>query len=226
MFKFLNAILPDFAKKSSVRLSRSLFKAHWENLDKDLTKYELSERHIKNLTALTNREEMLKLLPKNGVVAELGVDEGSFSQKIIEISCPKKLFLVDVWGSARYNKMKQEQVEKLFSDELAIGKVEICLGFSTEVVKNFNEELFDWIYIDTDHSYKTTIAELESYRTKLKANGIIAGHDFRIGNWNGMVRYGVIEAVYEFCVKYDWELIYITMENVDFPSFAIRKIEA
>lgn len=39
-----------------------------------------------------------------------------------------------------------------------------------------------------------------------------------------MVRYGVIEAVYEFCAKYDWELLYITAENEGNPSFAIRRI--
>jgi hypothetical protein len=72
--------------------------------------------------------------------------------------------------------------------------------------------------------YKTTTDELQSYHLKIKPNGIIAGHDFILGNWDGIVRYGVIEAVYEFCVKYNWEIIYLTTELYTNPSFAIRKI--
>jgi hypothetical protein len=69
-----------------------------------------------------------------------------------------------------------------------------------------------------------TIAELNLYSKKIKQGGIIAGHDYIIGNWTDMIRYGVIEAVYEFCVNNEWEIIYITMELNENPSFAIRKI--
>jgi len=62
------------------------------------------------------------------------------------------------------------------------------------------------------------------YRTKVKENGIIAGHDYIVGNWNGLIRYGVIEAVHEFCLKYDWEILFITAELSNNPSFAIRRI--
>ena len=59
----------------------------------------------------------------------------------------------------------------------------------------------------------------------MKKGGIIAGHDYIIGNWNDGHRYGVIEAVREFCLKYHWEMIYLTHELDDHPSFAIREME-
>ena len=37
-------------------------------------------------------------------------------------------------------------------------------------------------------------------------------------------RFGVIEAVYQFCVEEDWELLYLTLENAANGSFAVRKI--
>ena len=55
-------------------------------------------------------------------------------------------------------------------------------------------------------------------------DGIIAGHDYILGNWDGLVRYGVIESVYEFCVRYNWEIIFLTTELNNSPSFAIRRI--
>ncbi len=143
---------------------------------------------------------------------------------IININKPKKLHLIDLWGSNRYNQGKRKSVENRFAKMIKENLVEINIGLSTTVVDLFDDFYFDWIYIDTCHSYETTIAELESYRKKVKENGIIAGHDYILGNWNDVVRYGVIEAVNEFCVKYDWEILYLTAELSNNPSFAIRKI--
>jgi predicted O-methyltransferase YrrM len=129
-----------------------------------------------------------------------------------------------VWSSERYNQEKRKEVEMKFKNEIGLQKVVINLGYSTSVVNNFEDSYFDWIYIDTNHSYETTKEELNLYSPKIKKGGIIAGHDYIVGYWNGLVKYGVIEAVNEFCICNDWELVYLTMENRDPRSFAIRKM--
>jgi hypothetical protein len=205
---------------------RPLTKKFNKKISSAIPKYELTDEHVKNAKLLATREDLLKLLPKDGVVAELGVDTGGFSEKIFSITSPKKMHLIDLWGDKRYNQLKRAGVEAKFAKEIKEGNVEINLGLSTEVVNQFEDGYFDWIYIDTSHSYETTFAELELYKTKLKKDGIIAGHDYIVGNWEGNVRYGVIEAVHEFCVKDKWEILYITNELYIKPSFAIRKIIA
>jgi len=185
----------------------------------------LKYKTIENTKLLLNREDLLKMLPKEGIVAELGVDEGHFSELILKTCHPKKMILVDFWGSKRFNQNKRKSVEEKFTSQIKSGKVQIEIGYSTDVGGRFQDNYFDWIYIDTDHSYKTTIEELEVWRPKVKEHGIITGHDYIIGNWNSMIRYGVIEAVHEFCLKYDWEIIYLTMDQDIKPSFAIRKIK-
>ncbi len=192
--------------------------------DPTIPKIDLSTEHIQNTKVLANRTDLLKLLPKGGVVAELGVNKGGFSADILEHTAPEKLHLIDMWGSKRYNQDIRKSVESRFANELASGKVEINLGLSTGVVNDFKEAYFDWIYIDTDHSYQTTKAELEMYASKMKPGGIMAGHDYTVCNWNGLVRYGVIEAVHEFCKNQNWEIIYLSMEMTVKPSFAIRKL--
>ena len=72
---------------------------------------------------------------------------------------------------------------------------------STDAIGDFEDSTFDWIYIDTDHSYELTYKELRGYAPKVKPDGIIAGHDYSMGNWIDAYRYGVIEAVNEFCVQ-------------------------
>ena len=122
MFKLINSILPSSVKQLLIRIPRTIFKAHWENVNQSISKIELSDKHLQNLKALTSREELLKLMPKGGVVAELGVDEGTFSEKIIHLSMPEKLYLVDVWESTRYNKTKQHSVQTKFKEGIADGK--------------------------------------------------------------------------------------------------------
>ena len=219
-----NKLLRKLLKALYRKIIKPIAKKVNTDISENIPKYEINKSHINNAKLITTREELLRILPQNGVVAELGVDEGDFSQLILSINKPKKLHLIDFWGSKRYNQDKRKKVEHKFSKNIESKEVEINLGLSTEVVESFEDDYFDWIYIDTSHSYEGTIEELELYSKKVKESGIIAGHDYILGNWNGLVRYGVIEAVYEFCIKYNWEILYLTTELKHNPSFAIRKI--
>ncbi|MGK7896540.1 MAG: class I SAM-dependent methyltransferase [Xenococcus sp. (in: cyanobacteria)] len=216
MIRLSNFYYQRFAKPVAIKVNT--------RVSSEIPIFKLSKIHIQNAKLLTTREELLELLPKGGIVAELGVDEGEFSKAILEINKPKKLHLVDFWGSKRYNQDKRRKVETRFKNNIEANNLEINLGLSTKVVERYEDNYFDWIYIDTSHSYKTTIEELELYSSKVKPNGFIAGHDYVMGNWPGMVRYGVIEAVYEFCVKHNWEIIFQTTELEESLSFAIRRI--
>lgn len=193
--------------------------------EKLIPKFNLEPKHIKSLRVLTDREELLQILPRACVVAELGVNKGEFSRRILEVTEPAKLHLIDAWGNPeRYHDGLREMVKEKFSEEIKSGRVEVNVGYSTEVLKQLPDQYFDWVYLDTDHSYTVTAAELALLKYKVKPGGIIAGHDYSTGNWAGNVRYGVIEAVHELCVKDDWELLYTTINVAENPSFAIRKI--
>lgn len=47
-------------------------------------------------------------------MAEIGVDTGSFSEKILSENPP--LHLIDVWNSERYGLNKKSEVENKFKD--------------------------------------------------------------------------------------------------------------
>lgn len=158
------------------------------------------------------------------MVAELGVNQGDFSQEILNISRPAVLHLVDIWGSERFHEGLFNEVQDKFKTEIERQAVRIHRKLSTEAASDFEDEYFDMIYIDTDHSYNTTRDELTAYSTKVKSDGIIAGHDYSMGNWIKAYRYGVIEAVHEFCIKYNWEILYLTADTLESQSFAIRRI--
>lgn len=225
MYQTLKKLLPSQVKNALWRVLLKIAKNKLVDTYNKIPVYTLQEKHIKNLKVLTDRNQLLNLMPKHGTVAELGVDKGNFSQLIIDTCKPSRLHLIDVWNTKRYHTGLKLDIEKKFKTLISNDIIKINYGYSIDAVTNFQNNYFDWIYIDTDHTYKTTIAELELYAPKIKPGGIIAGHDFIMGNWTGMMKYGVIEAVYEFCFKNDWEIIYITADIKEFPSFAIRKIE-
>lgn len=211
-------------RKAVLKTSRTILRPHWVNLEARMTDKEYGPEHIKNLQVLHTRKTLLDVLPKAGVAAEIGVNRGDFSAEILNRNKPRKLHLVDIWGSTRYHDGLRQHVESRFAEQRAAGQLEIHIGLSTDVGHQFPDNYFDWIYIDTDHSFKTTLSELMLYASKVKKDGFICGHDYIIGNWKGMVRYGVIEAVTHFCVTQGYELVYLTTERRGHPSFAIRKM--
>lgn len=184
----------------------------------------LNEKHIRNLEMLVSREAMLDRFPKGGICAEIGVNEGEFSQKIYAHTLPAELHLIDAWAEARYHDGLRVGVETIFKNEIANKKVFLHHGYSTEIIPGFNNEYFDWVYLDTGHDYRLTIQELNLLKPVMKPGGIIAGHDYVMGNWVKGIRYGVMEAVHEFCARENWEIIYLTINLPESPSFAIRAI--
>jgi hypothetical protein len=196
-----------------------------QQIETSIPKVDLGYQHIANLKMLLNRNNLLQQLPRESICAEIGVNEGEFSKEILSITLPEKLHLIDAWGNpSRYHDGLQLVVHDKFSTEIEKGQVEINVGFSTVILKKMPDFYFDWVYVDTDHSYGVTRDELAILKTKVKPGGIIAGHDYVIGNWVNNCRYGVIEAVHELCVTDHWELLFLTVNQNEMPSFAIRKL--
>ena len=208
-----------------VTLSNRLTGRFREKVFKDYPQLSFDKIHVQNLRSLKDRTALLHELPKNAIVAEIGVNEGGFSEEILKICSPEKLILIDVWASKRYHGGLFEKVKNRFAPQLDKGQVEIIRDLSFGGIAACKDNHFDWVYLDTDHTYATTRRELELLRSKMKKGGIIAGHDYIVGNWNAGHRYGVIEAVREFCVKYNWEMIFLTHELDIPPSFGIREIQ-
>ncbi|MFQ1686003.1 class I SAM-dependent methyltransferase [Aeromonas veronii] len=188
-----------------------------------LPKLPLLQQHVEGATLLTDRLALLRKLPTQGVVAELGVAAGDFSRQIVDICSPAQLHLVDIWSSDRYSEELYLSVNDYFQQQQQSGEVTIHRKPSLEALDSFPDQIFDWVYIDTTHSYELTRDELRACSRKVKSTGIIAGHDYIQGNWRSQYRYGVIEAVHEFCVEYNYRVLYLTMDISECLSFALVK---
>ena len=162
-----------------------------------------------------------KYLPKGGIGAELGVFKGHFSKVLLNRTKPKQLHLIDPWYFLEANWLwasgNKSTVDAL-CNVLQYNKKEINekvifvhVQDDIKVLKDFPDEHFDWVYIDSSHAYDHTVTELELLTKKVKSSGIICGHD-----WQPDVNHrhhGVYKAVNEFLVKNSYKLIYADDES-------------
>ena len=185
----------------------------------------LNKINVKNTKVLTGRKHLLENLPKDAICAEIGVNKGKFSMQILDYCKPKRLHLIDFWGNKRYNKKVEDFVRNNLKNEINNSTVVINKGLSTQVLRSCKDNYFDWVYLDTSHTYETTISELNILHKKIKENGIIAGHDYVTRSRTDAMKYGVIEAVHQFCIEKNYELIFISLEWHGHNSFALRRIK-
>lgn len=190
---------------------------------------ELEQVHLDGAILLPNREELLNRIPKGGISCEAGVASGGYSRLIIDTMKPKKHYMIDSWAyKGRYDDSMYESVLNQFAPDIDAGRVSIVRGISYKALMTLPDHSIDFIYIDTSHTYKDTRLELEVAKDKITPAGIIAGHDYKEGRFaqehSRFLRYGVIEAVNEFMVKYEFKLKYLTFESSQVYSFAIQKM--
>ena len=71
------------------------------------------------------RENFLRFLPKNAVVAEIGVATGDFSAQILALSKPKRFHLIDPWVHQSIDEYKDDpnNVEKAEADKRYTTKI-------------------------------------------------------------------------------------------------------
>lgn len=140
-----------------------------------------------------SRGHILKQIKNNSVVAELGVWKGDFSKKIFEYCVPKELILVDSWvydvkirGCApqvhgieplnqKYFDEAYKETQKKFEN---YSNVLIYKHKSKQASELIEDNYFDFLYIDAEHSYKAVTEDLKYWYPKLKKNGYIFGDDY------------------------------------------------
>jgi predicted O-methyltransferase YrrM len=118
----------------------------------------------------------------DSIVIEIGSFRG-ISSELFSLFC-KEIHCIDFWyGGADYYGIDKTQL--LESAEIEFDKlvkrynnIKKHKGFSIDLVNSFEDNFCDLIYIDGDHSEFDFRQDMDNWVSKVKPNGIIAGHDF------------------------------------------------
>lgn len=178
---------------------------------------------------LRDREAaLLSTIPANGVIAEIGVETGSYSRVIFDRAGPSRFHLIDVWESIpdpwpsrEAQAQNYRDVCRMFADQIATDRVVVHKGDDLQILAGFPDAYFDWVYIDTVHQYEHTLRELEACAPKMKPGGLICGHDYSDSTTSRRYGWGVIRAVDEFVRRGDWEYRFLTHSTG--ASFALGR---
>ena len=167
------------------------------------------------------REDFLRLVPQGSVGAEIGVFKGDFTKHILSIVRPRRLHLIDPywtvygehfnWNTVHddFGRLKTweafAEVQKIIRVFDKDGVSILHIGRSVECLSIFRDGYFDWVYLDSTHSYEDTKLELELLERKMSADGMITGHDWQDNPYH--IHAGVKKAVGEFCDQHNWKVI-------------------
>ncbi len=156
------------------------------------------------------RHHMLDLLPKEAIIAELGTYKGDFARHIVSKTNPKELHLIDL----DYSKFNE--------DGLTIPCVKRHRGLVHEVISTFEDEYFDWIYVDADHSFEGVIRDARAAANKIKPGGYMVFNDFAHID-PSLGRYGVHRAVVDFALENKWEMRFFAFQSNALYDVALQK---
>ena len=173
--------------------------------------------HVQHCRVVPDRFALVEsCLPQKAICCEVGTDQGAFARKILELSNPAELHIIDI-------SLKNFRKE-WFSSALAAGVVHLHEKDSVAGLSQFPDSYFDWIYIDGDHSYAGVKRDIQAAKNKIKPSGMLAFNDYMFWSHRELMRYGVIQAVNEFCLEEDWELIYLALSPEAVNDVVLRKL--
>ena len=88
----------------------------------------------------------------------------------------------------------------------------------------FNENYFDWIYIDAAHDYQSVKKDLFQAKRTIKENGLIIMNDYIMFDHFTKEKYGVVQATNEFMIENNYEMLYFALHQDMFCDVVLKKI--
>jgi hypothetical protein len=147
-------------------------------------------------------------------IVEVGVYQGQSAAflgvELMRRSRPTRIDLVD-----RFHASAQTVADNLRPIAPVLG--EIISGDSAGSAARFEDGTVDAVFIDADHDYESVSRDIDAWRPKVCAGGILAGHDF-------CKRYpGVMRAVTErFPSRQVWQGLPFGPSQSYFPVWQVR----
>lgn len=185
--------------KKNIRAQSYIVKKYGINL-KDGSPIE-----IPNTDRLTLAHLFKELGLKRGV--EVGVQEGIYSEVLLQANPKLKLYGVDPWTfyETASNFRKQEQLDAYYKTAVKrltpYKKYTIIKKNSMEAVKDFKDKSLDFVYIDANHEYSHVFSDIAGWSKKIKKGGIISGDDYRRSTYKN-TRLHVVFAVNDYVREY------------------------
>lgn len=173
-------------------------------------------------------------IPQNGVIAEVGVAHGEFTDFLVRQLTPSHFYALDVfemekepihWGIKQEELFHGKTHYDFYRDRFAdVGtRFSILRGRSTDTLPSLPDASIDMIYIDANHAYEHVAKEGAISAQKIKPDGILIFNDYTIYDPFLNIEYGVIQAVNEMVNTGEWRVLGLALQRDMFCDIAIRR---
>lgn len=195
----------------------------------------LPPRLLASTRVLPSRLSVLPLLPKGGVVVEVGVALGDFSEHLIRECDAAHFIAIDnfqlhtlplFWGHPRehwFGALTHGAFyRRRFDAMIRAGRVSVIERDSAPALESLADGSVDVLYLDAEHTYESVARELAIIKRKMKPDGTLILNDYVMHDATGP--YGVVRAANEFMVAEGWEMLYFALEPNMYCDVALRKL--
>jgi len=179
------------------------------------------------------RVELPLLLNQRGLTgraAEIGVRLGSFSEHLLDQWNGRELISIDPWTSdapeqyvdtANVAQDEQDANHRTTLERLARfgDRSSVWRATSVDGARRVPDASLDFVYIDARHDYRSVLEDLEAWLPKVRAGGVIAGHDYLDGS-HPEGEFGVKSAVDEFFGTREMR-VYSTLQDTPWVSWLV-----
>jgi hypothetical protein len=196
----------------------------------------LEQRHLLDAVLYADRKDMICGLPavRGGVIAEIGVATGDFSEFLMATLSPSRFIAIDTftmhtspahWGTPSEVLFQNKTHIQFYRDRFATrgGQVEIIEGLSQDSIPKLTNGTFDLIYIDAGHDYDSVKKDALCASMKLKPDGLLVFNDYIMMDHTGCIPYGVVPAVNELVVGGSWQVVGFALQQHMFCDIALRR---
>ena len=210
------------------------------NIKSPLIQTDYTEHYWIKDKLFDTRNEMLKYYCdklSNPKILEIGVFKGDFLDYLVKNCNIGSIDAVDLFegtscsGDADGNNvvfydigLSYLELTEKYKD---VSNVKICKENSVKFLQNQEDDIYDIIYIDGDHSYEGVKNDLINSYSKIKNGGYIMGHDYEMNmtKTNNIYYFGVKQAVDEFCMNYKQNVIAKALDGCVSYCIHINKIQ-
>jgi len=195
----------------------------------------VAAEHLADARLYATRQDMAAaLVQPGGVIAEVGVALGDFSEFIIEALKPKSFVAFDVFtlhdvevlwgtptseifGSGTHLEQYRDRFEK-YGDLVVIEE-----GCSWDLLARYPDDHFDMIYIDAGHDLDSVKHDMDVAIAKVRPDGVLIFNDYTMFDHMTGSPYGIVQNVNALVTETDWRIVGLALQRGMFCDIALRR---
>jgi hypothetical protein len=200
---------------------------------------QLPDHLVRGAMVLATHDQLLDLLPRGKVIAEIGVGLGYFTRSALSRLRPARYLAIDsfrlhelenFWGRPPAEYFGEHTHEtwyaRTFAREIDAGLLQVFCGESDKVLSGLPDRSIDIALVDASHAYEAVKRDLDALASKIRPDGTIIIDDYiLVEQLDSHYLIGVIYATHEFMIEHGWAMHYLALQTRGYYRVLLRKAD-